>query len=187
MMEIMRFDDHSPDGKKNPNLAKQRKMAEELQPFMAMFPNAKHVFINAVTDLPTEEDHNYRFYCNAFKRTVAKHSTKIASYRKNHPGKKLIFLAVDESSGIYFERTPNAGRLPLGRPHFPFCDKRLIDCFDAIDIDYFILFCPFNHCESIGGHIELPKLVIFDIKNMDSGDLIQRIEYDEKRMFSSEQ
>lgn len=185
MMEIMRFDDHSPNGKKNPNLARQRQMSKELEPLMHLFPNVKHVITNAVTDLPTEEDHNYRFYCDGFKRTVTKHSAKISSYRKNHPGKKLVFLVADESSGVYFERVLGMQK-NAGRPHLPFFDNRLLKTFEKEDIDYLLLFCPFNYCECIDGALELPKLVIFDVKHMNSGSMLQHIDYDEEMMTSNE-
>ena len=186
MMEVMRFDDQSPDGKKNPNLARQRQMSRELEPMMHLFPNAKHVIVIPATVLPTEEDHNYRFYYNGFKRTVAKHLAKIPSYRKNHPGMKIVFLVVDESSGVYFERPFGDKQLSFGRLHMPFCDKRLLEVFEQSDLDYLILFCPFNHYESQGGHLELPKLVIFDVRNMACNEMLQRIDYDETRMFSRE-
>ena len=186
MMEVMRFDDHSPDGKKNPNLARQRQMSRELEPMMHLFPNAKHVIVIPATDLPTEEDHNYRFYYNGFKRTVAKHLAKIPSYHKNHPGMKTVFLAVDESSGVYFERVPGDEETNFGKLHIPFFDTRFLEAFERSDLDYLILFCPFNHYESFGGHLKLPNLIIFDVKNMATSDMLQRIDYDEARMFSSE-
>ncbi len=186
MMEVMRFDDHSPDGKKNPNLARQREMSKELEPIMHIFPSAKHVMAIALTDLPTEKDHNYRFYYNGFKRTVKKHLAKAPSYRKNHPGKRLVFLAVDESSGVYFERAPGDEETNFGKLHIPFFDTRFLEAFERSDLDYLILFCPFNHYKSLGKHLKLPNLIIFDVKNMAAGDMLQRIDYDEARMISSE-
>ena len=79
MLEVMRIDDHYPDGKKNPVLVKEKQMHKDLQPLLKHFPNIKHVFCNAVTDLPTEEDHNYRNYYKSFKRTINKHAERIES------------------------------------------------------------------------------------------------------------
>ena len=186
MMEVMRFGDYFPDGKKNPNLVRQREMSRELEPMMHLFPNAKHVITIPSTDLPTEKDHNYRFYYNSFKRTVRKHLGKIPKYRQNHPGKRLVFLAADESSGVYFERAPGEEETSFGKLHIPFFDKRFLEAFERSDLDYLILFCPFNHYESLGRHLELPNLVIFDVKNLAASDMLQRIGYDEARMFSSE-
>lgn len=90
MIEVMRIDDHSFDGKYNPVLEKERHLSKELEPFKKMFPNA-NFFINAVTDLPTNEDYNYMNYYLSFQRTIRKHKSKITKYRKNHPDKKLIF------------------------------------------------------------------------------------------------
>lgn len=107
LMEVMRIDDHSPDGKVNPNLSRQRSMRKEIEAIREIFPNAKRFIMNAVTDLPTEEDHNYKYYYSSFRRTVRKHLSKLDEYKKNHPGKKVIFLVVDETSGVYFEAKTN--------------------------------------------------------------------------------
>lgn len=48
-----------------------------------MFPNTKRFIMNVVTDLPTEEDHNYKFCYLSFQRTVRKHLSKIHEYKKN--------------------------------------------------------------------------------------------------------
>ena len=52
------------------------------------------IVVNAVTDLPSNEDHNYQFYYENFARALEKHIKKIPLYRSNHPDKKLIFLCV---------------------------------------------------------------------------------------------
>lgn len=69
-MEVMRIDDHSQEGKKNPNLSRQRSMRKEVEVMKEMFPNAKRFLMNAVTDLPTDENHNYKNYYSSFQRTV---------------------------------------------------------------------------------------------------------------------
>ena len=62
--------------------------------FLNMFPNVQSVSINAVTDLPEREDHNYQFYIENFKRTIEKHIRSIPLYRKNHPNYKIVFLSL---------------------------------------------------------------------------------------------
>lgn len=184
MMEVMRIDDHSSDGKNNPVLKKEKERYKELKSIMHLFPNAKNVFCNPVTDLPTDEDHNYKFYYSSFQRTVRKHSSKIEKYRMNHPNKKLIFLVMDETSGIYFEIQDKSSH--LGRPHLPFFDNRFLNEFIDKDIDYLIFYSPFNHFETLQHHDELPHLVIFDVKHLNNSKMMQFIDYDESKMKSCE-
>ncbi len=186
MLEVMRFDDHSPDGKKNPNLARQRKMAAEIEPFLDLFPNVQHVFLIPDTGLQTEEDHNYRFYYKAFQRTVKKHLNKLPSYRKNHPGLKTIFLVFDESSGVYFERIGDPNNPYSAHLYYPFWDERFLEVFEKSTLDYLILVCPFNNYQTTGDHLVLPNLTIFDIAHMNNGTRLRHLKYDESKMFSSE-
>ena len=182
MMEIMRVDDHSIDGKNNPLLKKEKDMHRELREITKNMQNLELVFCNPVTDLPTEEDHNYRNYYKSFQRTIRKHKSKINKYRTNHPNKKLIFFIMDETSGVYFEKTDDS----MVRLHLPFYDEKFIKEFIDSDIDYLIHFCPFNYYQSIGGHYNLPKLIIFDIKHLKYGKMLKIEKYDENRMISSE-
>lgn len=68
MMDIMRIDDHAFISKKgkfvNPTNARESKIQKELEAkgIKTVFPNVKNIIVNAITDLPTEEDHNYGFY-----------------------------------------------------------------------------------------------------------------------------
>ena len=182
MMEIMRVDDHSRNGKNNATLKKESAMHNELSSIIGMFPNVKNVICNAVTDLPTNEDHNYKNYYLSFKRTINKHINKISNYKKNHPNKKLIFLVMDETSGVYFEQIEGQ----FGRLHFVFFDNRFVKEFINSEIDYLIHFCPFNHYETVGYHITLPRLIIFDVKCLKDSKMMQYIDYDENKMISSE-
>ena len=186
LMEVMRIDDHSPDGKKNPNLSRQRSMRKEVEKVREMFPNAKRFFMNAVTDLPTDEDHNYKNYYSSFQRTVRKHLSKLDEYKKNHPNKKMIFLVADETSGIYFEAAKKNDMAFCGRPHLVFLDKRFVNEFIDSDLDYLILYCPYNHFNTIEHHDELPQLTIFDIKHMKNNKSVELFDYDEDRMVSCE-
>ena len=93
MMDVMRVDDHGHvvgKGKYiNPVNQRESQIQRELREsgFLDMFPNVQSVFVNAVTDLPEREDHNYQFYVENFKRTLEKHIKSIPLYRKNHPRK----------------------------------------------------------------------------------------------------
>lgn len=186
MMEVMRIDDHSPDGKKNPNLSRQRTMRREIDSMKEMFPNAKRFIMNSVTDLPTEEDHNYKYYYSSFQRAVRKHLSKLDEYKKNHSGKKMIFLVADETSGVYFEANNKKNEAVYCKLHFVFLDKRFINEFINSKLDYLILYCPYNNVNSFVDHEPLPHLTIFDVKNMKNNKNIILCDYDEDKMFSSE-
>ena len=185
-MEVMRIDDHSADGKKNPNLSRQRSMRNGVEKIREMFPNAKRFFMNAVTDLPTEEDHNYKNYYSSFQRTIRKHLSKLDEYKKNHPNKKMIFLVADETSGIYVETIVESDKVVAGRPHLVFLDKRFINEFIDSNLDYLILYCPYNHFNTVESHEALPQLTIFDVKNIKNNKVISLYDYDEDRMVSCE-
>lgn len=186
MMEVMRVDDHSPDGKNNPSLARQREMGKEAQEFLEQMPKDVRFIANAVTDLPTDKDHNYKFYYSSFQRTLRKHLSKLEQYKKNHPNKKVIFLVFDETSGVYCERVSRSGNRFKARLHFPFCDNRFLNEFIDSELDYLMWYIPYNHYETIGKHLILPRLILFDIKNARNGDMLQRFDYDEEKMMSNE-
>lgn len=150
------------------------------------FPNAKRFFMNAVIDLPTDEDHNYKNYYSSFQRTVRKYLSKLEDYKKNHPNKKMIFLVADETSGIYFESITKKDETAYGKPHIVFLDRRFINEFINFDLNYLILYCPYNYFNTIENHQPLPQLTIFDIKNMKKNKTIPIYDYDESRMISSE-
>ena len=101
---------------------------------LEMFSNAQKIICNPVTDLPIDEDHNYKNYYKSFQRMVRKHASKIEAYRTNHPNKELIFLVMDETSGIYFEIQKEM----CGKPHLVFFDNRFVYEFIGKDIDYLI-------------------------------------------------
>lgn len=186
IMEVMRIDDHSPDGKNNPSLARQREMGREAKPLLEQMPASVRFIANAVTDLPTDEDHNYKFYYSSFQRTVAKHLSKLEKYKKNYPNKKVIFLVFDETSGVYCERASINGNELKARLHFPFCDNRFLNVFINSDLDYLLWYIPYNHYRTLGDHLVLPRLILIDVKNARNGDMLQRLDYDEERMMSNE-
>jgi len=106
MMEVMRFDDQQTiDGKIHATRSKEAKARKEIMDsgIMDLVPNLERVMINVNSDLPTNEDHNFKRYRGNFKRTVEKHANKVKNYKKNHPGYTLIFFILDETSGMYFE------------------------------------------------------------------------------------
>jgi len=181
MMEVMRFDDHSKDGINNPVLAKERKMADEVKELIKDLPNVR-LHVIAKTDLPTEEDHNYQFLYTSFQRTIRKHLSKLKKYKSNFPGYKSIFLALNESSGNYFESVEGY----LGRPHLIFLDNRFIKEFIDSDLDYLIMFLPYNHFETLQKHEDLPRAVIFDVRRLKGNKELHFIDYDETKMMSNE-
>ena len=157
---------------------------------MDKFPNVESVFVNAVTDLPTLEDHNYQFYYSNFKRTIEKHIKKIPLYKQNHPGYRLAFFVFDESSPYVqvedqalTKRTITKGEVFLCRTHCHFLDKKMVDVFKNSDIDFLIWFSPYKHYESTYPY-EIPKVCVFDIKKYNYTDVI---EYSEKMIISAEE
>ena len=186
IMEVMRVDDHSPDGKSNPSLVSQREMSKEAKSFLEQMSIDVRFITNAVTDLPTDKDHNYRFYYSSFQRTLRKHLSKLEKYKKNYPHKKVIFLVFDETSGVYCERASLDSDGLKVRLHFPFFDNRFLNEFIDSDLDYLMWYIPYNHYRTNGDHLVLPRLILFDIKNARNGDMLQRFDYSEEKMMSSE-
>lgn len=192
MMDVMRVDDHSFIGKKgkpvNPTLARENIVAKELRDLgiMALFPNAK-LYLNVDTKLPTEEDHNYKFYRDNFIRIVIDHKRKISNYKANHPGHKTIFFVFDESSA-YIQvplkiSKPKEGQITPGQPHFWFLDKAFLDAIKGSEIDYLIWYAPNKliRAESYG-ILKLPKVVIIKTDKLPN----EQREYNEIHMMSSE-
>ncbi len=139
MMDVMRVDDHAHKNKKgkvvNPANAIESVMQKELREsgILDRFPNVENIICNAITDLPTEQDHNYTFYLNNFVRIVEEHMRKIDLYKQNHPNFKTIFFIFDESSA-YIEalKKPEIickGEIYTGRIHYWFWDKSFLNVF----------------------------------------------------------
>lgn len=97
----------------------------------------------------------------------------------------MIFLVVDETSGIYFEAITANSEVVAGRLHLVFLDKRFINEFIDLELDYLILYFPYKHFNSMKLHEPLPQLTIFGIKNIKNKN-IPLYNYDEDRMVSSE-
>lgn len=191
MMDVMRVDDHgyiSEKGKTvNPTLTREREVTRELQEngILGQIPGAKlHLIVD--TKLPTEEDHNYRFYRDNFVRTVDTHKKKIHRYRENHPNCKVIFFVFDESSA-YMEplrktNNPVKGQLHCGRVHVWFNDSAFIKVLKDSDIDYIVWFTPYKKIEFLGKGLDLPRAVVYNIKDLPQ----EQFEYNEDRMMSVE-
>ena len=83
MMDVMRVDDHTIIGNKgkpvNYTNAGESKLRKELEDsgILENFPDLKKVIIIPKTNLSTEEDHNYLFYRDSFKRVIEDHISKI--------------------------------------------------------------------------------------------------------------
>lgn len=192
MLEVMRVDDHArTQGNKlvNPYIKKQREVEQEMRENggLPLAPTAP-IFVNTQTDLPSNNDHNYIFYRDNFKRVVEKHIKRIPEYRLNHPGYKLIFFVYDESTIYYEADTPNKTVKP-GEPfkyipHFWYADRAFADIITNADIDFLIWYTPYKidwtKISTIGDNI--PAAGIFDCKKMPTDTINYPAEY----MFSIE-
>lgn len=197
MMEVMRVDDHAHYNEKgvlvNPVNERESILQKEIrQRILKKNPHADlsniKIMINAWPRLPSTEDHNYNFYCDNFERILAKHIKNIPLYRKNHPGKKLIFFVFDESTGYLqvddpelVKRGPVALEPFSARPLFHFSDKRFIDVFRDSDIDFLVWFTPYK---MFHGAAKQPyKVCVFDVKRLRNKHFI---DYPKDLIISSE-
>lgn len=185
MMEVMRVDDHGyrKHGKTiNPTYRRENEIRKELEEkgFDKLFPDAK-LIANVDSGLPTKEDHNYEYYYNNFKRTIEKHSDNIKNYRENHKDYKLLFFVYDESSAYIDAESTNEISV-YGSLHLYFFDKRFVECFRNEDIDYLVWMTPYKRYQYAPEKLQPPRATVYDIKNIN----YELIEYDEKRMVSSE-
>ena len=192
MMDVMRVDDHAHKNKKgkliNPTNSRESTIQRELKEsgILENFPNVKKIIVNAITDLPTEEDHNYKFYKNNFIRTVEEHKRKLELYKQNHPGHKVIFFVLDESSA-YFEAENEeqkivSGMQVKGTPHAWFLDKSFLQVFENSGIDYFIWYAPFKQ-EHLFCDLVFPEVAIYDARQT----IRESIDYNIAKMVSLEE
>ena len=174
MLEVMRVDDHGfiKDGKViNPTYRREHEIEKEMKKagIIDQFPDLQTVFINAVTDLPTNEDHNYQFYLDNFKRVVSNHKKKINDYKANHPNHRIIFFVFDESSAYWesdeADTIVKEGKMLIGEPHFWFVDKKFVDIFYHSEIDYLIWVTPYKMLFNSSFPHPLPRACVFDCKN----------------------
>lgn len=197
MMEVMRIDDHAFVNEKgvliNPVNMRESKIQREIrEKIKSSQPDADldsiKIIVNAVTDLPSAEDHNYQFYCGNFRRALEKHIKKIPLYRSNHPDKKLIFFVFDESTAYVQVDNPElVKRGPVALEPFEaesvwhFMDKRFLDVFRNADVDYLIWYTPYKIF--YGSPVQPPKVCVFDVKNYRYNSLVA---YPEKLVMSAE-
>ncbi len=197
MMEVMRVDDHghvTENGKFiNPTNQRETVLQKEIRDKIAV-ENPRidvsklDIFINAISGLPSNDDHNYRYCYENFNRTIEKHIKKIPLYRKNHPDKKLIFFIFDESTA-YLQTTnqeivkqgPIAKAPYCGYPVFHYNDKKLVEVFLNKDIDYVIWHTPYKVLH--GSNQPYPHVCIFDIKKLKPQDMKS---YPEELIISTE-
>lgn len=174
MMDVMRVDDHAFENKngKIVNLTNQREseIQKEIRKSKILdnFPNVGNIIVIATTDLPTDEDHNYIYYHSNFERVLMKHNKQIDLYEKNHPGYKMIFLVLDESSAYYEVGSIMNNGVIKGYLHYWFYDNTFINTLKKLRVDYLIWYTPFKYYETPSGKekLDLPEVCVFDIKNI---------------------
>lgn len=196
MMEVMRVDNHAHVNKKgvlvNPVNEKESKIQKEVRrKIKEAHPEADvdslPIFVDAITGLSSNENHNFTLYYENFRRTVSKHISKISLYRQNHPNKKLVFFVCDESTAYVRVDEELARRGPIalekfeGDPHRVFADMRFLIEFKNADVDYVIWYTPFKLLH--GCRIQLPKVAVFDIKRCKFN---QNFNYPVENMVSAE-
>ena len=181
MLEVMRIDDHSFVGKKggmvNETNARESRIQKKLN---QLFPDTDHIVVNAVTDLPGKEDHNYVRYLESMKRITAQHIKHIDLYRKNHPGYKLVFFIFDESSA-YCETTNQdviqngikEGQPIEGHKHLFFGDKAMLESLRNVDVDYLLWFAPFKRFFNVDESEQLPSIWFYDLEKVLWDELIE--------------
>lgn len=198
MMDVMRVDDHAREinGKiYNPTNVKESKIQKELRHLISQnkIPKCNKIIVNAISELPTNEDHNYTFYFKNFNRVIKNHLSKILNYKANHPNYKVIFFVFDESSEYVQVKSKSLAAtgikegqaFSIVRRHVHYIDKNLINVFLSSDIDYLIWFAPFKFLYNKDGTLkkDMPCTVVYDIKNMNNLDCVK---YDSEYMMSVE-
>lgn len=196
MMEVMRVDDHAHYNEKgvlvNPVNQRESILQKELrQNFLSRDPkfdfSTLNIRVNALSGLPTNEDHNYHFYCDNFKRVLDNHTESIPIYKSNHPDKKLIFFVFDESTGYLITDEDTAKRNLVAGEHFfaypmwHFFDNKFVNVFRHSGIDYLIWYTPYKMFH--GCPIQPPKVCVFDVKNYNYEDMVN---YPDDLIVSSE-
>lgn len=193
MMDVMRIDDHAFVDDKGNVINNHNKRESEI--INKLIKNNKNflelakkgnIFINPDSGLRGEQDHNYEYYINNFKRVVSNHIKKIEQYKKNHQGYKIVFFIVDESSPYIKEikdKRPDDVDTPFfAHPHKWCFDKNMIDIIINSEIDYVIWMTPYKHFKTIE-KIKIPMATIIDVKRIKKDYLI---DYDKNKMKSLE-
>ena len=193
MMDVMRIDDHAFKDKNgkiiNPTNQLESKIQKELLKSVILknHLNIKNVMVTAITDLPTDEDHNYKFYYSNFERVLMKHNSQVGLYNENHSGYKTIFLVLDESSAYFEIESKIDNSMMKGKPHYWFWDNMFVKICKELRIDYLIWYAPFKYY-IVPQNFEkpnLPKVCVIDIENIGQWSSCLKT-YDINKMKSSE-
>jgi len=197
MMEVMRIDDHAyedENGKiQNPTIMLESKLTKNIKKmdWYRSLPNQPEIVVSTTTHLPSIEDHNYKFYYKNFQRVVGHHIDKIPLYKKNHPGFKLIFLVLDESTmyGIVENELQAKKEFKqgdvLGIYMHAFCkDSRFLEVLINSGIDYLVWYTPYKHIDSPDGIVPIPTITVLDISEIKKEELIN---YPENLVISTEE
>lgn len=202
MMDVMKVEDHSHISQKgkliNPNAERERRMYNELKSMgiLDQFPKAS-VICNAITDLPTNEDHQFMWYCENFKRVIEEHNRKVPLYLQNHPGYKTVFLIFDESTAyIQQPRICSPDQLLMNQldqglnPHSKFHVYAHDEFFQTIiknmDADVIIWYAPYKYPRNIA--VKVPALyaaAVIDVRSLRS-NRHSAVVYSAKDMVSTE-
>ena len=186
MMDVMRVDDHTHIDKNGKIVNLHNKRESELlveminkNDSLRIAAEKGNVFIIPRIDLPTDEDHNYNNYKECYNRVINKHIKKIKKYKENHPGYKVIFFVVDESSPYIKcfgeKRARVVGESIYAQPHFWWVDNNMLSCFRDSEVDYLIWMTPYKHFDS-KEKVVLPKAIIYNVK---------KIKYDKLTTYNS--
>src|SRR5690554_1594164 len=161
MMEVMRVDDNTTNnGSLNALKIKENEKLKKLKEIgiLDKLSEGSKVTTLANTNLPTEDNHNFKRYKENFRRVIEKHSKKVDSYRKNRKDYKLIFFVFDESSGSYFEipNVVNKEKLKFkltvaAKLHLFSMDSAFVNVIERSKVDYLIWYKPYNCFETPNG------------------------------------
>ncbi len=105
MMEVMSISHYEYiDTNNRPNNPDRASVAKCIKDMYCDYPEIASSFFNeftivkAIYENNPNRIHSYDQYLDCFERVVGHHIEMIKKYRKNHPGYKLIFLILDEST-----------------------------------------------------------------------------------------
>jgi hypothetical protein len=97
--------------------------------------------VKAINENDPDRIHSYQQYLDSFRRVVGHHIDEIKTYRRNHPGYKLVFLINDESTPYYIVNEKKVGDTRIYQPIY---DESFNSIIRNADIDYVIWFTPYR-------------------------------------------
>lgn len=187
MMDVMKIEDNTRKGKKgklyNPKAEKESQVYRKFKNAGVITSETQDVVINAVTDLPTMEDHQFKWYFDSFERVVSSHNNKIPLYQQNHENFKTIFFVYDESTAytqLLAGQTyiiPEKGQINYVSPsqlHFYAHDIKFQSIIKNSDADYMIWYAPYKYYDKLSDgfrRLKQPiyRAAIIDVKALKSG------------------